>query len=577
MKKLHLVLGALFAISIVTVQAQEVIKSYHSDITIEKNGALKVKETIVVHAEGRNIRQGIYRDFPTHYKSGLIRTVVPFEVANVKRDGKRLPVEQKAIVFRGQRVYMRDGTWLQHGKHTFELEYTTARQIGFFDKHDELYWNVVGADWMFPILQSSATVHLPDNVTTEQLNYTAYAGRQGSGNKAFRVEIKDAHTIEFFCTQRLKPHQAFSIVLGMPKGSIVAPTDYQKWMYILQDNSDRFYLFFMLLLLCLYVFVTYLFKKRNEPNHAVIPLFQPPNNFTPGMVSYFVKRGYSSEGFAADIVNMGVCGWLNIFQSAKWQFFGKTYVLESKGQQKEPTTYREPFRKLFSNASTLTINQANKKQTLKAFKSLKDAYDHKMKSYFVSGYMVTPYLFLVTTALGLLFFMEVDGIYCGEADWVIGILFLLNAIACFLLYYVTKSYTEEGFEIRDRIEGFKRYLNAAEVERLKYISTPPVRTPELYEKYLPYAMALDVEYQWTESFTPVFARLEDVGTPYHPVWYHGYGGFRSSSFSSSTFANGLGSSLASSINASAPGTRSGFGGGGGGAGGGGGGGGGGGC
>ena len=404
MKKLQIVLSIVLTLTSATVKPYESIKSYHSDITLNKNGSIRVKETIVVHAEGRNIRQGIYRDFPTYYKSGLIRTVVPFEVASIKRNGKRLPVEQKPIVFRGQRVYMRDGTWLQHGKHTFELEYTTARQIGFFDKHDELYWNVVGADWMFPILQSSATVHLPDNVTTEQLNYTAYAGRQGSGNKAFRVKIKDAHTIEFFCTQKLQPHQAFSIVLGMPKGSIVAPTDHQKRMYILQDNSDRFYLFFMFLLACLCIFVTYLFKKRNEPNRPVIPLFQPPNNFTPGMVSYFVKRGYSSEGFAADIVNMGVCGWLNIFQSAKWQFFGKTYVLKSKGQRKEPTAYREPFRKLFSKASTLTVNQANKKQTLKAFKSLKDAYDHKMKSYFVSGYMGYSLLVFSDSCGGVAFF-----------------------------------------------------------------------------------------------------------------------------------------------------------------------------
>ena len=184
----------------------------------------------------------------------------------------------------------------------------------------------------------------------------------------------------------------------------------------------------------------------------------------------------------------------------------------------------------------------------------------------------------MTAVGGLLFFMESDGIYCGATDWVIGILFFLNAIACFLLYHVTKSYTEEGFKVKAHIEGFKLYLNVAEVERLKYISTPPVRTPELYEKYLPYAMALGVEEQWSKSFTPVFARLEDTGTPYHPVWYHGYVGFRSSSFSSSTFANGLGSSLASSINASAPGISSGFrGGSGGGAGGGGGGGGGGGC
>lgn len=576
MKKL---LSLLFVVAL-SVNAQEVINSYHSDITIEQSGALKVKETIVVHAEGKKICQGIYRDFPTHYKTGLVRTVVPFQVLTVKRNGVALPLEQKPIVLRGKRVYMRDGTWLSRGKHTFELEYATGRQVGFFNKHDELFWNVVGGDWMFPILHSSATVHLPKNVTTDQIKYAGYAGSQGSKNKAFKAKIIDSHTIKFVCTRQLYPHQAFSVVIGMPKGSIIVPTDYQKWIYFFQDNSGRFYLFFMLLLVCLYIFVTYLFKKRNEPNHAVIPLFQPPNNFTPGMVSYFVKRGYSSEGFSADIVNMGVYGWLKISQLKQWKWLSKKYELERVSKQNEPKDYWYPFKKLFNNKQTIILDSNNQKQVFSAFTELKNQYEATNKKYFVSGYMVTPYLLLVTIGLGLCFFMEFDGIYCEETDWVVGVLFFLNAVACFVLYYVTKSYTEEGFKVKAHIEGFKLYLNAAEVERLKYISTPPERTPELYEKYLPYAMALDVEDQWTSTFTPVFKRLEDAGTPYYPVWYNAhFRSFRSSGFSSNAFASGLSSSLSSSINASAPGTRSGFSGGsgGGGAGGGGGGGGGGGC
>jgi len=163
MKKLLLIL--FFTMG--TSQAIEVIKSYHSDITIEKDGTLRVKETIVVNAEGKSIRQGIYRDFPTHYRPGMVRTIVPFKATNVRRNGVVLPLEEE-IIPRGKRVYMRDGTWLKRGEHTFELEYTTSRQIGFFNQ-DELYWNVVGADWAFPILKSSATVHLPDAVTTDQI------------------------------------------------------------------------------------------------------------------------------------------------------------------------------------------------------------------------------------------------------------------------------------------------------------------------------------------------------------------------------------------------------------------------
>ena len=36
-----------------------------------------------------------------------------------------------------------------------------------------------------------------------------------------------------------------------------------------------------------------------------------------------------------------------------------------------------------------------------------------------------------------------------------------------------------SFEIRDQIEGFKLYLKTDESERLKFVSTPPTKTPQL--------------------------------------------------------------------------------------------------
>ena len=43
---------------------------------------------------------------------------------------------------------------LPPGDHTYTLTYATRRQLGFFDDHDELYWNVTGNGWTFPIRQA---------------------------------------------------------------------------------------------------------------------------------------------------------------------------------------------------------------------------------------------------------------------------------------------------------------------------------------------------------------------------------------------------------------------------------------
>ena len=51
----------------------------------------------------------------------------------------------------------------------------------------------------------------------------------------------------------------------------------------------------------------------------------------------------------------------------------------------------------------------------------------------------------------------------------------------------------------DEIEGFREYLKVAEEERLNF-ENPPEKTPEIFEEFLPYALALDVEQEWSEKF-----------------------------------------------------------------------------
>jgi len=131
-----------------------------------------------------------------------------------------------------------------------------------------------------------------------------------------------------------------------------------------------------------------------------------------------------------------------------------------------------------------------------------------------------------------------------------------------LFYYFRKlpMYTDEGQKLHDQVEGFKLFLQTTEPDRLKVIGTPPTKTPQLWETYLPYAIALGVEKQWSQQFAPVFAKLEQKGTPYTPVWYIGPGRFTAAD--TPLFASHVGSSLNSAITAAStpPGSRSGAGG-----------------
>jgi uncharacterized membrane protein len=111
----------------------------------------------------------------------------------------------------------------------------------------------------------------------------------------------------------------------------------------------------------------------------------------------------------------------------------------------------------------------------------------------------------------------------------------------------------------DEVEGYRRYLSVAEQERLNILN-PPEKTPELFEKHLPYALALDVEHDWSEQFASVLAAAASDGA-YRPSWYAGRS-WRTGDMSG--FASSLGKFFTGAISSAstAPGSSSGSGGGG---------------
>jgi uncharacterized membrane protein YgcG len=124
--------------------------------------------------------------------------------------------------------------------------------------------------------------------------------------------------------------------------------------------------------------------------------------------------------------------------------------------------------------------------------------------------------------------------------------------------------TKEGRGVLDRIAGFKQYLSITERERLDRMQAPE-DSLQLFERFLPYAIALGVENRWADRYTGLLAAAaaapaaSGAAQPFY--WYSG-----SSSPWNDTggFVDSLGSSLASTISSAstAPGSSSGSGGGG---------------
>nr|WP_305908345.1 DUF2207 domain-containing protein [Methylomarinum sp. Ch1-1]MDP4521170.1 DUF2207 domain-containing protein [Methylomarinum sp. Ch1-1] len=187
-----------FALSLLppTGHATETIHRFDSEISIHRDASMQVVETITVSAEGNQIKHGIYRDFPTDYRSPSgQRYQVGFKVLGASRDGHPEPFH---ITKRsnGVRIYIgAKNHYLEPGTYTYTLRYQTNRQLGFFADHDELYWNVTGHGWRFPIQKATATVHFPASMPENSVALAAYTGKtgqQGSDYLAYQPNPKSA-------------------------------------------------------------------------------------------------------------------------------------------------------------------------------------------------------------------------------------------------------------------------------------------------------------------------------------------------------------------------------------------------
>jgi hypothetical protein len=114
--------------------------------------------------------------------------------------------------------------------------------------------------------------------------------------------------------------------------------------------------------------------------------------------------------------------------------------------------------------------------------------------------------FVVASAVGFPVFAEAVNSGAG-LPLLIPALALPLVITCF--WWISAP-TKEGRTVLDHIAGFKQYLSITERERLDRM-TAPKDTPEIFEKYLPYAIALGVENHWADRFQSVLATAAAQG------------------------------------------------------------------
>ena len=618
---LTLAAALLTSLLAVGAAADERILRFASDITVHETGALTVAETITVRSEQKQIKRGIYRDVPTAYGEWwTLRKRVPFEVVSVTRDGKDEPYRLEAISG-GKRVRIgRKDVRLDSGEHTYVITYRTDRQLGYSDDHDELYWNVTGNAWTFPIDKAEALVTLPEGVPGNGIAHEAYTGPAGAKYRKYRSEIDASGRVRFETTEPMLSCSGLTIVVGWPKG-FVTPTAPEGWITVLTDNRDVAISAVGMLVVLLYLIMAWVMVGRDPMAGLIDTHEEPPADLSPAAARYLVRMGYDSKCFTAAIVSMATKGYVTIDED-DGQFTIQRGAAEEDVLSKEEAAL---IKKLLRNRDEIVLKQSNHRRMGGAVKALKAT----LKSRFVGThfntnrrYAIPAIVLSVATLLGaglssrgpesagfLFMCVWLSGwsVGCvallaaavaqwrqafaggrlrfGKAGgavflslfalpflggWGFGLFALVSMSSLFmapvlfgliavnaLFFVLLKARTPRGRRLLDEVEGFRRYLAPEEEHRL--VLSQRERTPDLFERYLPWSLALDVESVWAASFEEALQKAGEA--PYEPTWYHGR---TWTTVGVASFCTGLGASLSSAVSSSSssPGSRSGSGGGG---------------
>jgi hypothetical protein len=415
-----------------------------------------------------------------------------------------------------------------------------------------------------------------------------------------------------------------TVMVAWPAGLVARPTQAQKLAYLINDNSVLIAGLIGLGLLTAYYLFVWVFVGQDPKGGSIVPYYDPPKGFSPAAARYVSRMGFDDKTFTAAIVSLAVKGAVTIKEySDKSYALEKTGQKKhlSPGE-------RAVYRKLFSHGrKSIEVKQSNHKKLGAAQKALQEwlrtefekVYFVRNTAYFVPGlalsmaamgllvvaaddpagaafmslwlsiWTVAVYFLarqvwrgwqtslatgsllgsgkaLIMTLFALPFFAgELFGLgaFVESASLGGAVILVLIQLINILFYHLLKAPTLLGRRMMDQLDGFTDYLSVAEKDRMNF-HNPPERTPELFERFLPYALALGVEQAWSEQFSDVLARAGQAegnrSGHYSPRWYSG----RSFDGNFGSFASDLGSGFSGAIAAAstAPGSSSGSGGGG---------------
>lgn len=530
-----------------------------ADLRVQPDGQLLVTEHIRAAFEGS--WKGLVRTIPVEYPGprGFNYTLRVRVLGAEDEDGRRLRTEKRrrdgSLVTRIYVPGAKDAT------RTITLRYSVANAIRHFEGYDELWWNVIGTEGDLPIAAGSARVYLPADASG--LRVQAYEGPFGSIERA----IADTSGGTYVYARNARPlgvSEALTVDVAWNPGAVALPTETRRAAWFVASNAGL-----GLPVLALLVLLPLWYLRGRDPRRRPIaPRYEAPDRMSPAEAGTLLDNRPDMRDVTAALVDLAVRGFLRIQEQEHPRLLGlfpiRDYVFHSTKDASAWATLQPHERQLlqglfdhgkrpFVAASELTNEFYKELPGIRAalFDEMvgRGYYRHRpdrvSRTVVVGGVAVAAALALAGGAFAeRVLGQDPLSFYIGGG---------VAALLVVIFARIMPARTLAGTRALEGVLGFQEFLRRVEGDRLERV----VKTPELFERCLPYAMAFGVESNWARAFETIYREP--------PRWYQGQAGgpFRVDAFTSDLnhMCGRAGHAMSAAPRGSAGGT--GFGGGGG--------------
>ena len=531
-------------------------------LAVHPDGSLDVTEQLTIGFTGQ--WQGINRDLSLHHNTAQGRAT-KLDVTTgyiTSENGDRPPVEESTTDngwTRRLHIYI---TQAADTDRQITIRYHVANAIRFFfarsgqPAFDELYWNVTGDSWDMPIDSVHARVVLPDGVTPTRT--AVYTGKRGSIVTDAKIE-KHGNEVDFTLLRRLNPYEGMTIGVGWPAGHVAGrPNEARERLMAVVQWSPLLIPFIVFFL----AYKAWDKRGRDPKEGSYVVRYEPVEGASPAELGTLVDNSADMDDITATLVDLAVRGFIRIEEVTESHLLGLSkstdYILHILRDRSQWTGLKPHEERYLATLSTIApVGESSVKvselrnQFYTSLPTIRNAiYDGLVsRGYYLERPDKVKQKWVLFTFLSV-FAGGVLAALAGKWMWVVvtpGTLIFATALTTLILMVFSRimpARTIAGARAREATLGFKEFLGRVEEERMKKMIT----SPEMFERFLPYAMALGVADKWAKAFEDIYREP--------PTWYvGGTGQFSASSFSHtiSTMSSAAASSMASSPGSSGSG------------------------